>query len=383
MKSSLRSLPLFATLAAALAFTSASLRANDEENTSTIKFSDPAKPGTLKVSLPWADIHVVGTDAKEVSVTTSMPEKGKAHERDSNGLRRLDEDVSYELTEKENVAVLAVDVSVMWGSHDAEFFIKVPHDTRIVIRTQAGGDIVVEKVDGDVDINSMNGEVTLRDLTSSAIVNTMNGEIGCTFKQAPTKPISLSSMNGEIALYLPGDTKANLRMRTHNGSIMTDFDDNILKAKSENRVRHLSGENDDSEFKRNARTAIHGSRDAIRNAARAVAGAVGVRSSSTSSSRAVDAAAREADKAARDADKAASEADKAAREAARALDRAAIAPVAPQAPETPEAPMPALAPIARIAGIMGGKSVVGTLNGGGIDITLASMNGTVTVRQVK
>lgn len=363
MKSSLRSLPLLAALAAALAFTSASLRANDEENTSTIKFSDPAKPGTLKVSLPWADIHVVGTDAKEVSVTTSMPEKGKAHQRDSNGMRRLDEDVSYELTEKENVATLAVDASVMWGSHDAEFFIKVPHDTRVVIRTQAGGDIVVEKVDGDVDINSMNGEVTLRDLTSSAIVNTMNGEIGCTFKQAPTKPISLSSMNGEISLTLPGDTKANLRLRTHNGSIMTDFDDHILKAKSEKTRSSSHGSGSGDSATEIAQIAVEGVRVGMEVASQIVREVDRSARDASRSERAAEKAERDAEKAARDAER---EAEKAERHGSRAMP-----------------PMPPLAPSARLAGLMGGKSVVGTLNGGGIDITLASMNGTVTVRQVK
>ena len=31
----------------------------------------------------------------------------------------------------------------------------------------------------------------------------------------------------------------------------------------------------------------------------------------------------------------------------------------------------------------GGKSIVGTLNGGGVDIKLTSMNGTITVREAK
>ena len=31
----------------------------------------------------------------------------------------------------------------------------------------------------------------------------------------------------------------------------------------------------------------------------------------------------------------------------------------------------------------GGKSIVGTLNGGGVDIKLTSMNGTITIRDTK
>jgi hypothetical protein len=43
-------------------------------------------------------------------------------------------------------------------------------------------------------------------------------------KVLPGKSMSFSTMNGDIDVTLPADTKARLRMRTDNGDIYTDFD---------------------------------------------------------------------------------------------------------------------------------------------------------------
>src|SRR6185369_14542312 len=88
--------------------------------------------------------------------------------------------------------------------------------------------------------------ISLTDIANSAVVNTMNGEIHVSFKKAPTKAVSLSSMNGEIDLRLPGDTKANLRMHTHNGSIRTNFPEGALQTKTEKTAKNPAGLSPDS-----------------------------------------------------------------------------------------------------------------------------------------
>ena len=45
-------------------------------------------------------------------------------------------------------------------------------------------------------------------------------------------------------------------------------------------------------------------------------------------------------------------------------------------------PVPPVPPIPPLPNF-GGKSIVGTLNGGGVDIKLTSMNGTITIRETK
>ena len=293
-----------------------------------VKFSDPTKPGTLKFSLPWADVTITGTDGDEVVVASSLERKRDKEEVDADGYRRLDEDTSFELTEKNNVVGLALVGDQHWLSHGAEFDIKVPRNTNLIVRTHAGGDIEIINVDGEIDVNSMNGEVRLTDISASAVVNTMNGEVRASFRQAPSKPVSITSMNGEIDLLLPADTKANIRMRTHNGAIRTNFaaDELVTKSERTSRRSNLSGLSAD-EIREVQRTVQHEVSQAV----------------------------REAMQAAREAVAAAAEGDGEER-------------VARGMPVAPVAPVPTFG---------GGKSIVGTLNGGGVDISLSSMNGAI------
>ncbi|HWA25289.1 MAG TPA: DUF4097 family beta strand repeat-containing protein [Lacunisphaera sp.] len=330
---------------------------NDDQEgaTARVKFSDPAKPGTLKFSMPWADVHITGTDGKEIIVTSSLDQKGKS-EVDHEGFRNLIEEVTFEVVEKDNVAVIVLAGENAWAAHGAEFDIKVPRNTNLAIRTEAGGDIVVEGVEGDLDVNSMNGEIELEGISSSAVVNTLNGEIRATFKHAPTKPVSLSSMNGEIDLRLPSDTKANLRMRTNNGTIRTNFSAAALQTKTEKSFR--SGDSRAPEARVDGDGRSTGAGDVDREIAREMARAD-----------------REQAKIARDVAK---EIAKANAEVARVASQVRVNVngedvVVAVPPIPPVPPMPNF----------GGKSIVGTLNGGGIDIKLTSMNGTITLRESK
>jgi hypothetical protein len=339
---------------------------NHEESegaTARVKFSDPSKPGTLKLALPWAEARVTAYDGNEVIVTSTLDEKNHHREVDSDGFRRLDEDQTFELVEKNNVATIVVAAGESsWIPQGAEFDIKVPRNTNLVLRTEAGGDISVDGVEGDIDVNSMNGEITLTDISNSAVVNTMNGEIHATFKKAPVKPVSLSSMNGEIDLRLPGDTKANLRMRTHNGSIRTNFAEGALQTKTEKVASRYPADSRDAQRERD--------REMAREKARA------------------------------DRERARTDAGKAGRTVAPEKAEAPESPETPEAPEAPEAPevntrvsvvvngTTVVAPMPMSVVIppmpnFGGKSIVGTLNGGGVDIKLTSMNGTITLRETK
>ncbi len=355
MNTLFRPTPRLLTFLAALVLLGPSIRAKDKDDddaksTARVQFSDPTKPGTLKLSLPWAEARITATDGKEVIVTSTLDQKGHK-EVDSEGFRRIDEEVTFELVEKDNVALVTIAGDNRWASHGAEFDIKVPRNTNLILRTEAGGDIEVNGVEGDLDINSMNGDVTLRDIGSSAVVNTMNGEISATFKRAPTKPVSLSSMNGEIELRLPSDTKANLRMRTHNGSIRTNFAEGVLQAKSE-KTSHASAD---------ARPDAHAdptSREISREMAREAAR--------------MD---REHAKIAKEVAKAVAEAN----QLAASITTSVTTNVNGDTVTVSVPPIPPIPPMPNF----GGKSIVGTLNGGGIDIKLTSMNGTITIRDTK
>ncbi len=216
-------------LAAALALAPGHARA--DEATSRIAFSDPSKPGTLKVRVWHGDVIVHGEDVKEVSVKSDSTAVTETPRKD--GMRVLSTSASFVLTEKNNVAVLEYG-SEGWSGGSADFDITVPRSTNVIVSNSAHGDLECDGLSGDIDVRTMSGDVKLKDVTGGALVETMNGEISVDVKSLTGgKPLSFTSMHGEIAIHCPADTKANVLFRTHRGVILTNFDDKALVTKTE------------------------------------------------------------------------------------------------------------------------------------------------------
>jgi hypothetical protein len=80
----------------------------------------------------------------------------------------------------------------------------------------------------------MSGDVRLTDISGGALVETMGGDIDVSVKAlAAGKPLSFTSMRGEISIRVPAETKANVRFRTHRGVILTNFDEKALVTRTE------------------------------------------------------------------------------------------------------------------------------------------------------
>jgi hypothetical protein len=316
-----------------------------EEPATTQKFSNPGKPGTLKVSLARGDVRIHGADTQEITVKT---EAQPQHHVRKDGLRVLTESATYSLTEKDNVATLDA-ASDGWVGTASDFDITVPRNTSIVINSALGGDITCAGVTGDIDIKSLHGEVHLTDLIGAALVETLNGEIHADIREVHDgKALSFTSMNGQVLLRVPATTKANVRLRTQNGTILTDFDDKALVTKVESVGGH----------KRGFTALTPEMRDAFREAGRA------------------------AKVATEQAAKAMREAAEAARQGIEG-DEPHPGPGAHPTPEVPAVPMHPVPAVPAIPPVTGGKLVSGALNGGGPEINVATMNGDVILRRLE
>jgi hypothetical protein len=329
------------------------------EEANTIKFSDPAKPGTLKLQIGRGDVRIKGADVPEITVKTDAKPVNKPRK---DGLRVLTASAGFSLTEKNNVVTLDT-LADGWHGGGADFTITVPRSTSIVLNAAWGGsDIHCTDIAGDIEIESMHGEVNLDGISGGALVSTMNGEIRANIaKLNEKKPLSFSSMNGEVVIRVPADSKANIRLRTQNGQILTDFDEGALVSKIENAPRAAGKA---VTFRGRGKVLPPEAEQAIQEAARATAEGM----------RVAQQALREAGEAMREG----------AAEAARAVDAARVAPAAPDAPATPQAAAAPRPPkIPTMITMSGGKLVTGTLNGGGPEITVATMNGDVTLRKLE
>jgi hypothetical protein len=125
-----------------------------------------------------------------------------------------------------------------------DLVIQVPRATSLEIRSSMDGAVVVEGVNGEIDINNINGPVTLHSVSGNTLVHTVNGDITVVLSRvAADKPLSFSTMNGDIDVTLPPDVKANLKMKSEQGEIYSDFDINMTRqpAKAESAEKTEAG----------------------------------------------------------------------------------------------------------------------------------------------
>jgi DUF4097 and DUF4098 domain-containing protein YvlB len=149
------------------------------------------------------------------------------------GMKQLSGSSSgLEVEEEDNV----VQINTQSWKAATDLIIQVPRATSLEVRSTMDGAVVVEGVNGEIDINNINGPVTLTNVSGNTLVHTVNGDITVALARvAAEKPLSFSTMNGDIDVTLPADVKANLKMKSEQGEIYSDFDINMTRqpAKSE------------------------------------------------------------------------------------------------------------------------------------------------------
>jgi DNA-binding protein YbaB len=217
-----------------------------------VNFSNPAKPGTVEVNLRGGSITVKGYEGKEVIVEARWREKllrpvgeeaviadriaaafaeakeeeqkakEKAEAEKAKGMKPIQVE-STGLTVEEEENVVSVDVEA--ADREADLMIQVPFSTSLRISTNEGGEITVDRVDGEIEVNNSEGTTNLNGVSGPVVADSGDGSIKAVFaKINPGKPMSFSAMDGDIDIILPFDAKVSLKMKTQEGKIYTDFD---------------------------------------------------------------------------------------------------------------------------------------------------------------
>lgn len=301
-------------------------------------FSDPSRPGTLRVRLTTGALRIHGADGPSILVASETP---AAMDRPrSDGLRVLTVAAGYSFRESGNVAVLT---ALGRGGRATGFNITVPRNTNIIVSDFLGGTVKCSDLSGSIEVKSLSGAVKLDGISGGALVETMNGPIEAHIRAVQAgRPLSFTSMNGKVVIWVPADAKATVRLRTQNGEVLTDFDERALVMSSESETGMLD-----------IRGALQAARDAM-SMARDVAGA------------------------ARDS----MEADgNGSAPSGSGAPNPQAAPMPPVPPAAPAPPIPEVPPMPALPSLTGGKTIAGTLNGGGPEIQAATMNGDVILRK--
>ncbi len=190
----------------------------------TVPFSDASRPKSLKAALINGSISVKGYDGKDAIVEArgGSGRVRRAERERTDGLRRIDTNATgLTVEESENV----ITVGTRSPGENVSLNIQVPFNTSLKLHLVNGKEITVDQITADVEIDCTNGNATLTHITGAAVVHSLNGNVLASFDKVPgDKPMSFSSLNGNLDVTLPGDTKARLRMKTDNGAVYSDFD---------------------------------------------------------------------------------------------------------------------------------------------------------------
>jgi hypothetical protein len=115
-----------------------------------------------------------------------------------------------------------------WAEHSYDvrydFTIRVPKDTRLELCTINRGDIAVNGTRADFSIHTINGRITMTDVAGSGEATTINGRVTAAFAAAPRDASLFKTINGDVVLEMPDSLAADLRMKTFNGGLYTDFE---------------------------------------------------------------------------------------------------------------------------------------------------------------
>lgn len=131
-----------------------------------------------------------------------------------------------------------------WGSHNnpagVEYTLTVPRAARLDEIKLINGSLDVAGMSGEVRASCINGKLEAHDLAGRAHLSTINGTLDAHFDQLSGSWVELNSVNGEVELTIPSDSKAELEASTVSGSIHNDFG---LKVNNHRFVGHdLRGE---------------------------------------------------------------------------------------------------------------------------------------------
>lgn len=198
--------------------------ASAQDDTQVVPFSDPSRIGKVEVQLLSGSITVRGENRRDVAVVLQAGSPGRPQvERSAPpGMRRLTQTPSFTISEERNEIKIE---SASMGKGEGSVEIRVPLKANLKLGSVNGGTVTVENVEGDLEIQNVNGPVSLNNVAGSVVANSVNGGVTAKLSRVTAdKAMAFTSFNGKVDVTLPPSIKANLKMRSDQGDIFTDFD---------------------------------------------------------------------------------------------------------------------------------------------------------------
>jgi hypothetical protein len=201
--------------------------------TTTVSFSDPSRPGTLKLNVIVGRVTVRGTNRKDVSIEwqpRGAPRggRGRPDPAAAAGLKRVTSNSGgFTLEQEANTNTIEISAPPF---NRTDYEIQVPSRTNLEV-SSVNDAIVVEGIEGELVINGVNGPVTLTNVTGSVVANTVHGKLVAVMTRVTDqKAMAFTSFHGDVDVTLPSSIKANLKLQSNQGDVFTNFDLDVKPA---------------------------------------------------------------------------------------------------------------------------------------------------------
>src|SRR6185503_17866555 len=145
----------------------------------TVPFSDPERPGTLRINLLDGTVTIKGTNRRDVLFVPNSQDAREALRRRQPaepppGMRRLTQPGGFGVEERDN------EMSLSSGpNRELNLGIEVPIRTRLRV-SSVDGSISVDGVDSEIEINTVDGGITLTNVGGSVVAHAVDGNIAAT-----------------------------------------------------------------------------------------------------------------------------------------------------------------------------------------------------------
>jgi hypothetical protein len=211
-----------AALVAALCAVAAEADAPQAADQVAVPLTDPERPANLNLQLVEGAITVRGSNRRDVLIIARARGQNQRNESSGGtGLRQLAQPPAFTVTEERNHVLFVLHTP----ERAIDFEIQVPSRTDLRLGTANNGAIVVEGVLGELEINNPNGPITLNRVGGSIVANTVTDHLKATIiSVSKQRPMALSAFNGDVDVTFPAALKANLKLRSDEGKVITDFD---------------------------------------------------------------------------------------------------------------------------------------------------------------
>lgn len=202
----------------------------------TIRKSFTLAPGErrLEIDNVWGSISVKGGSSGQVQVVVNKSIRAESKE----ALERAKKEVSLDITQPSNGVKLYVngpfrchcqndndgcDHGPLGYVVKMDFEVQVPSSIDLALNTVNEGDITVEGVSGHYSVHNVNGAIDMQGIAGAGQAKTVNGGVKVAFTGNPRAASAYSSVNGDVDLLFLPKLSADLRFKTFNGNVYTDF----------------------------------------------------------------------------------------------------------------------------------------------------------------